>query len=178
MELVYLIFVSAGLTLVVSLVFSAIRNLFSPLRSIPGPFVARFTDGWYLWRVSRGYFEKDNLALHAKYGENYFWLPLSTFVSNTVNAITRPCREVWAQPIQYQRHRSLKDYLRSWITVSQIIVVQYLGEPGCLDYLWRPVYTPTRTEPQAVPAHLLHDESRDIRAVCRPSFRFVPTTSK
>jgi hypothetical protein len=40
----------------------------SPLRSVPGPPAARFTDLWYLWRVSRGRFQYDTLELHAKYG--------------------------------------------------------------------------------------------------------------
>ncbi|KAH8651368.1 hypothetical protein BX600DRAFT_516939 [Xylariales sp. PMI_506] len=39
-----------------------------PLRSIPGPFLARFSDVWYFWQVSRGHFEKVNLTLHAEYG--------------------------------------------------------------------------------------------------------------
>ncbi|KAI3319510.1 cytochrome P450 [Xylariaceae sp. AK1471] len=44
------------------------RPLLSPLRSIPGPFFARWTDAWYFWRVSKGHFEADNLALHRHYG--------------------------------------------------------------------------------------------------------------
>lgn len=67
MHFVYFVLGAAGLTLV----FVVIRHLLSPLRRIPGPFLARFTDGWYLWRVNKGHFELDNLALHAKYGE---WL--------------------------------------------------------------------------------------------------------
>lgn len=38
------------------------------LLSIPGPFLARFTRLWYFTRVWNGDFEKENLALHAKYG--------------------------------------------------------------------------------------------------------------
>lgn len=40
----------------------------SPLRSIPGPFTARFTKLWYFWRLWLGNFEQDNINLHRKYG--------------------------------------------------------------------------------------------------------------
>lgn len=47
---------------------SIIRAAASPQRSIPGPFLARFTRLWYLLRVSRGGFERENIALHRRYG--------------------------------------------------------------------------------------------------------------
>ncbi|KAF4535861.1 Cytochrome P450 [Lasiodiplodia theobromae] len=53
---------------VVLCVRSFIRALFSPLRSVPGPFLARFTRLWYLWKVWRGDFQKTNIELHRKYG--------------------------------------------------------------------------------------------------------------
>ncbi|EXJ92679.1 cytochrome P450 oxidoreductase [Capronia epimyces CBS 606.96] len=43
-------------------------SLTSPLRSVPGPFFARFGRVYYFWKVSRGHWEHDNLALHRKYG--------------------------------------------------------------------------------------------------------------
>jgi cytochrome P450 len=44
---------------------SVLRN---PLRRVPGPFLARFTDLWYLFKASRGDFYVENRRLHAKYG--------------------------------------------------------------------------------------------------------------
>ena len=44
------------------------RALFSPLRDVPGPFLARFTRLWYFHRVRQGHFEHDNIRLHEKYG--------------------------------------------------------------------------------------------------------------
>ncbi|KAL2826445.1 cytochrome P450 [Aspergillus cavernicola] len=38
------------------------------LRSLPGPFWARFTRLWYFRRVANGHFEEDNIQLHKKYG--------------------------------------------------------------------------------------------------------------
>ncbi|KAL7620204.1 hypothetical protein AAE478_009197 [Parahypoxylon ruwenzoriense] len=49
-------------------VFYLVRSIWSPLRSVPGPFLARFSDGWYLWRMYKGHFELDNVVLHKKYG--------------------------------------------------------------------------------------------------------------
>ncbi|PQE32402.1 cytochrome P450 protein [Rutstroemia sp. NJR-2017a WRK4] len=48
-------------------VFYLLRPILSPLRSIPGPFLARYTDAWFLWRVHRGHLEQDFVALHRKY---------------------------------------------------------------------------------------------------------------
>lgn len=47
---------------------SIFRAVFTPLQSIPGPFLARFTRLWYLYRVWKGDFEKVNIELHRKYG--------------------------------------------------------------------------------------------------------------
>lgn len=42
--------------------------LFSPLRRVPGPFIARFTKLWYFARVANGQFHYDNIVLHRKFG--------------------------------------------------------------------------------------------------------------
>ncbi|GKT50770.1 pisatin demethylase [Colletotrichum spaethianum] len=48
--------------------FYIVRPFLSPLRSVPGPFLARYTDAWFLWRLHRGHIEQDFLALHRKHG--------------------------------------------------------------------------------------------------------------
>jgi len=58
-----------ALLLLFHLIHSVYSCLTSPLRSIPGPFLARFTKLWYLWRVYNGHFEQENITLHRKYGE-------------------------------------------------------------------------------------------------------------
>ncbi|KAH7161934.1 cytochrome P450 [Dactylonectria estremocensis] len=45
-----------------------IRHRFSSLWNVPGPFLARYTDWWYFWRLRQGQFEEDNLTLHKQYG--------------------------------------------------------------------------------------------------------------
>ncbi|KAH6950319.1 cytochrome P450 [Ilyonectria sp. MPI-CAGE-AT-0026] len=62
------LFYPLALLIVWRVLSSIYRGLFSPLRHIPGPFLARFTDLWYLGRVRRGHFERDNIALHRKHG--------------------------------------------------------------------------------------------------------------
>lgn len=44
------------------------KSLTSPLRAIPGPFSTRFTKLWYFSRVRNAHFERENIALHQKYG--------------------------------------------------------------------------------------------------------------
>ena len=56
------------LALALTLAVAIWRAFFPRLASVPGPFVARFTDLWYAYRIYRGGFEKDNLRLHQKYG--------------------------------------------------------------------------------------------------------------
>ena len=61
--------VSAAAALIVArLLLGLYRTIRSPLRSVPGPFLARFTNLWYLWYIYTGNFEQKNIALHRKYG--------------------------------------------------------------------------------------------------------------
>jgi cytochrome P450 len=48
--------------------YALYTQLASPLRDVPGPFLARFTKLWFFNRVRRGKFHHDNIALHEKYG--------------------------------------------------------------------------------------------------------------
>ena len=54
--------------LAIYLTYTLYTILTSPLRNVPGPFVARFTKLWYLAHVRRGRFEQENIALHRRYG--------------------------------------------------------------------------------------------------------------
>jgi hypothetical protein len=66
------VFVGAAIAALVARIFLPfLKGLISPLRTIPGPIAARFTDFWYTWRIWRGAFEWDNIELHQKYGESY-----------------------------------------------------------------------------------------------------------
>jgi hypothetical protein len=57
------------LALIVYVVISVIlQALISPLRSIPGPFLARFTRLWELRAVLKHDFATYNIALHDKHG--------------------------------------------------------------------------------------------------------------
>lgn len=52
----------------VYILFQITKSLLSPLRSIPGPFWARFSNLWYFNRLRKGRFEHENIALHQEYG--------------------------------------------------------------------------------------------------------------
>jgi hypothetical protein len=59
----------ASVAFALACVFAAITPaIFSPLRSVPGPFWARFSRFWYFKRVYHGNFEHDNIELHRRYG--------------------------------------------------------------------------------------------------------------
>ena len=57
-----------GILLSTFFLYKLVFVLRDPLRTVPGPFFARFTRLWYLKAVWHGKFEKTNIALHKKYG--------------------------------------------------------------------------------------------------------------
>ncbi|KAI0099279.1 cytochrome P450 [Nemania sp. FL0031] len=78
-----------------------LRSLFSPLRSVPGPFIARCSDLWYLWHVKRGHWETRNIELHRKHGAVVRYGPNRYSISDpeALNAIyghgTRFAKSSW-----------------------------------------------------------------------------------
>lgn len=55
--------------------YMLIQYVRDPLRTVPGPFWARFTRLWYLKAVIGGRFEHTNIDLHRKYGTStLLWL--------------------------------------------------------------------------------------------------------
>ncbi len=51
-------------------VLSIVKHFLDPLRVIPGPWIAGFTNIWRLWNGLSGKEEIINLELHEKYGKN------------------------------------------------------------------------------------------------------------
>ena len=66
----YLVFGVCGLLLLIRFITVIYSAAASPLRPIPGPFLARFTKLWYFWRMNAGEFEHENIALHREHGKN------------------------------------------------------------------------------------------------------------
>jgi hypothetical protein len=50
------------------ILFLLTQCLLDPLRSIPGPFLARFTRLWYLYAIYKGDFELTDIEFHKRYG--------------------------------------------------------------------------------------------------------------
>lgn len=63
-----LLIAAAGVLLLARLCLFLVRHLRSPLKPVPGPFLARITNAWYFWAVKRGDFEVVNVELHKKHG--------------------------------------------------------------------------------------------------------------
>lgn len=64
---------AVGAALLTWLFIFFFQQITSPLRSVPGPLVARLTNLWYYLGVKYESFEQENLELHRKYGR---WLTL------------------------------------------------------------------------------------------------------
>jgi hypothetical protein len=62
------IFTGVLVAIVLWLITPLIRGLISPLRSVPGPFLARFTRLWELRAIYKHDFATYNIELHKKYG--------------------------------------------------------------------------------------------------------------
>jgi hypothetical protein len=65
-SVLYAQFLVAGI--LVALTYRIFKAVTDPLRSVPGPLLARFTRFWYLKALNRGDFEKQNIDLHRKHG--------------------------------------------------------------------------------------------------------------
>ncbi|KAH7381087.1 putative cytochrome P450 pisatin demethylase [Cadophora sp. MPI-SDFR-AT-0126] len=63
-----LLFGCAILSFLLYTVIAACRSYTSTTRSVPGPWIARFTRLWYFNRVRNGSFHLDNVALHERHG--------------------------------------------------------------------------------------------------------------
>jgi cytochrome P450 len=59
---------AAGIFIIAQIVVFLCRALTSPLRSVPGPFLARFGRIYYFVRVALGRWEREDIALHRRYG--------------------------------------------------------------------------------------------------------------
>lgn len=57
-----------ALVLLLRLLHWVYRSVTSPLRAVPGPFLARFGRLYYLFHVTQGRWEHVNIALHRRYG--------------------------------------------------------------------------------------------------------------
>lgn len=60
------------------ILYYVVSALFSPLRDVKGPALARYTRLWELYKNSQGQFEHVTIALHKKYGSLIY--PALTFV--------------------------------------------------------------------------------------------------
>lgn len=63
-----LVLLSICLFTVLRVVYTIYTSVTSPEKSIPGPWLARFSRLWYFLHVRSGNFHHENIALHAKYG--------------------------------------------------------------------------------------------------------------
>jgi len=70
-----LLFITGTGLILVGLILRLVLLLTSPLRKVPGPAVARFTNLWFLWRVSKGQSHYEAVELRRKYGMRLPVLP-------------------------------------------------------------------------------------------------------
>ncbi|OBT57364.1 hypothetical protein VE04_02759, partial [Pseudogymnoascus sp. 24MN13] len=62
------ILIATSSIIAVLILRSLLRDITSPLRDIPGPFLARYTRLWKLREIYKGAFQETNIELHRKHG--------------------------------------------------------------------------------------------------------------
>ncbi|KAK3209659.1 hypothetical protein GRF29_44g260760 [Pseudopithomyces chartarum] len=69
--------------LTLQILYTLITAIISPLRSIPGPFLTRFSKAWYFFSVKTGQHEHHALALHREYAKpNEHFAPIVRLAPN------------------------------------------------------------------------------------------------
>ncbi|KAJ0331909.1 hypothetical protein COL922a_011751 [Colletotrichum nupharicola] len=78
-----LVLAAAAFVLLAQILYSLVRWIRSPFRSVPGPSLARFTDFWYFHRLKQGDFEKVNQKMHEQYGPSVRYGPNRHSINDT-----------------------------------------------------------------------------------------------
>ncbi|PSN62844.1 cytochrome P450 [Corynespora cassiicola Philippines] len=95
MHAIYLVYAVVAL-LATRTLYTLLRALFSPLRHIPGPFLARFTKAWYFYSIYNGRHEHDLIALHRKHAKpGEFYAPVIRIAPN-MYSIKTPEKSVYS----------------------------------------------------------------------------------
>ncbi|KFZ14545.1 hypothetical protein V501_03179 [Pseudogymnoascus sp. VKM F-4519 (FW-2642)] len=66
------VLIATSSILAILILRSLLRDITSPLRDIPGPFLARYTRLWKLREIYKGAFQETNIELHRKHGDYSF----------------------------------------------------------------------------------------------------------
>ncbi|KAI0432674.1 cytochrome P450 [Xylaria sp. FL1042] len=116
-----------------------LRSVLSPLRSVPGPFLARWSDAWYLWQVKKGNWETRNIDLHRKhgaiirYGPNRYSIAdpeaLGTIYGHGTRFTKSSWYDAWTPPGGWnlfadrsiQRHANTRRQLQSTYSMTSLV---------------------------------------------------------
>ncbi|KAK5629290.1 hypothetical protein RRF57_005005 [Xylaria bambusicola] len=125
-----------GALALIYIVQRVIHFILSPLRSVPGPFLARCTDVWYLWQVRKGDWEVRNIELHRpiiRYGPNRYSIAdpdaLGTIYGHGTRFAKSSWYDVWMTPGGWnlfadrsiQRHASARRQLQSTYSMTSLV---------------------------------------------------------
>ncbi|KAI0469341.1 cytochrome P450 [Xylaria cf. heliscus] len=115
------------------------RSVISPLRSVPGPFLARCSDLWYFWNVKKGRWEERNIELHRKHGAIIRYGPdrysfsdpeaLGTIYGHGTRFAKSSWYDAWAPPDGWnlfadrsiQRHANTRRQLQSTYSMTSLV---------------------------------------------------------
>lgn len=155
--------VALAVALGLLIVFPVCRAVLSPQRKVPGPFLARFTNLWYLWRLYEGHFEEENLALHERYGNR----SPRPWTSNPKLTAHRPHCSPRPEPLLLCRSRRPEGHIRARCrqSLSQVSVVPACGGSGEVDPLRRRGHCPSCQAPAALSEHVLHVVPGNVRGL-------------
>lgn len=147
----------------VPVIYAIIRAAFDPLRSVPGPFLARFTRLWYFYKVWCGDFELVNVELHKRYGPIVRIAP-GQYSFDDVDA----ARVVYGSGAGFVKvleacpvTQKISTVSLTWKTVKLVLGLDATKPSQCLSLL-RHVQHPSRDSTPQIRQRLQHDLSTFI----------------
>lgn len=95
MHLIYFVAAASAVALL-QVLYLVLVALLSPLKTVPGPFLARFTKAWYFYSVYKGHHERDLTALHRKYAKDGQHFAPVIRIAPTMYSISTPEKLVYS----------------------------------------------------------------------------------
>lgn len=148
--------------------------------SAPGPALAKYTNWWYLWEISKGKFQYWDIDQHAKYGTQPSSPPPSGSPSHSPpterrrergtavdTVLTRPRDPCRSQHVQHRRSRCYQADIRNLLADDQRRVVLGMGRPERAQPLLRARPPDPRGTAQRGGQPLRHDVHQVLRALRR-----------
>ncbi|TGJ87215.1 hypothetical protein E0Z10_g1517 [Xylaria hypoxylon] len=136
--------VASALVLLYYILQQVLRAVLSPLRSVPGPFLARWSDAWYLWQVKGAHWETQNIQLHREHGIIADPEAVGIIYGHGTRFVKSSWYDAWGSPSNWnlfadrsiQRHANNRRQLQNTYSMTSLVSYEpYVNQ--CADIFSR-----------------------------------------